>query len=62
MLGVGQSFAVHALEVVGFLPFTSVAAQRDPDPEFPTVSFPNPEEKGTYPVHFIFGQILTLAS
>ncbi|KDQ20355.1 hypothetical protein BOTBODRAFT_51664 [Botryobasidium botryosum FD-172 SS1] len=46
MHGVGHTFAVQAFETVGFPAFTSVALQRDPDPEFPTVTFPNPEEKG----------------
>jgi len=46
MHGVGYSFAVKAFEAFGFPPFIVVEGQRDPDPEFPTVRFPNPEEKG----------------
>lgn len=44
--GVGSTTMTHALEQVGFTDITSVVEQRDPDPEFPTVSFPNPEEPG----------------
>ncbi|KIJ25664.1 hypothetical protein M422DRAFT_785465 [Sphaerobolus stellatus SS14] len=46
MHGVGYVYSAKAFEVFGFPPFTVVEAQRDPDPEFPTVAFPNPEEKG----------------
>ena len=46
MHGVGHSFAVEAFMTFKFPPFTEVKEQRDPDPEFPTVKFPNPEEKG----------------
>ena len=46
MHGVGYPFANKAFEVFGFPPFISVDAQKEPDPEFPTVTFPNPEEKG----------------
>jgi len=46
MHGVGHPFVVKAFEVFGLPPFTAVKSQQDPDPEFPTVKFPNPEEKG----------------
>ncbi|KZP29895.1 hypothetical protein FIBSPDRAFT_726687 [Athelia psychrophila] len=46
MHGVGHPFAVRAFEMAGFAPFVPVAEQQEPDPEFPTVKFPNPEEKG----------------
>jgi len=48
MHGVGQKPMLEALKAIGLSPscvFT-VAEQEDPDPDFPTVSFPNPEEKG----------------
>mmetsp|Transcript_29780 Transcript_29780/g.54533 ORF Transcript_29780/g.54533 Transcript_29780/m.54533 type:complete len:635 (-) Transcript_29780:278-2182(-) len=46
MHGVGYEFAKRSFEVFGLPPFDSVKAQEDPDATFPTVSFPNPEEKG----------------
>ncbi|KAG9039211.1 Phosphoglucomutase-3 [Tulasnella sp. JGI-2019a] len=46
MHGVGYRFAARAFEVFGFKPFFPVESQKDPNPEFPTVPFPNPEEKG----------------
>ncbi|KAF7983088.1 hypothetical protein HWV62_24013 [Athelia sp. TMB] len=46
MHGVGHPFAERAFQLAGFAPFVPVVEQRDPDPEFPTVKFPNPEEKG----------------
>ncbi|KAI5121018.1 hypothetical protein M0805_005964 [Coniferiporia weirii] len=44
--GVGHTYALQAFEAFGLAPFWPVKAQKDPDPEFPTVKFPNPEEKG----------------
>jgi phosphomannomutase len=44
--GVGERFARAALAAAGFTQVHSVAEQSDPDPDFPTVAFPNPEEKG----------------
>jgi len=46
MHGVGSSLALSALAEAGFTDVVSVAAQMDPDPDFPTVAFPNPEEPG----------------
>ena len=46
MHGVGHPFVERGFEVFGFKPFVAVERQRDPDPEFTTVKFPNPEEKG----------------
>jgi phosphomannomutase len=46
MHGVGGETAVRALRRAGFPDVHVVAAQAVPDPDFPTVSFPNPEEPG----------------
>jgi phosphomannomutase len=45
--GVAGRVALRAFEQAGFPAPDVVAAQFEPDPEFPTVSFPNPEEPGT---------------
>ncbi|XP_065081833.1 phosphopentomutase [Ochlerotatus camptorhynchus] len=44
MHGVGYPFVERGFETVGLQPVLAVKEQRDPDPEFPTVKFPNPEE------------------
>jgi phosphomannomutase len=46
MHGVGGDTAVRVLNAAGFADVTLVAEQAQPDPDFPTVSFPNPEEPG----------------
>ncbi|MBV8933654.1 MAG: phospho-sugar mutase [Kutzneria sp.] len=46
MHGVGAAALEEALRSAGFVDTHFVASQRDPDPDFPTVSFPNPEEPG----------------
>ncbi|MFV0308252.1 MAG: phospho-sugar mutase, partial [Desertimonas sp.] len=46
MHGVGGAVVLRAFEAAGFAPPAVVAEQFDPDPTFPTVSFPNPEEPG----------------
>jgi phosphomannomutase len=44
--GVGDALARRALEDAGFSSVASVPEQQEPDGTFPTVPFPNPEEKG----------------
>jgi phosphomannomutase len=44
--GVGGTTAVSVLRAAGFTDVTLVSEQAEPDPDFPTVSFPNPEEPG----------------
>ena len=46
MHGVGGETMSAALALAGFTDVSVVAQQHDPDPDFPTVSFPNPEEPG----------------
>ncbi len=48
MHGVGEPFSKRAFELFGFAPYVPVKEQQEADPEFPTVKFPNPEEKGEY--------------
>lgn len=54
MHGVSDPFVREAFDRFGFKPFTPVVEQQAPDPEFPTVRFPNPEEAGTYNPAFHF--------
>ncbi|XP_026489473.2 phosphopentomutase [Vanessa tameamea] len=45
MHGVGYDFIVKAFEAANLKAPLSVIEQQDPNPNFPTVKFPNPEEK-----------------
>ncbi len=46
MHGVGTETIMRVFKAAGFPPPILVRAQAEPDPDFPTVAFPNPEEPG----------------
>jgi phosphomannomutase len=46
MHGVGRASVERVLTTHGYQSVHCVAEQADPDPDFPTVAFPNPEEPG----------------
>lgn len=46
MHGVGTATIANVFKTAGFPDLILVAEQSEPDPDFPTVAFPNPEEPG----------------
>jgi phosphomannomutase len=58
MHGVGDELARRAYADAGFPNVTSVPEQQKPDGRFPTVEFPNPEEKGAMDLSFALARKL----
>ena len=56
MHGVGHQWAERSFSAFGLKPFKSVPVQKSPDFLFPTVSFPNPEEKGALDIAMAFSE------
>ncbi|MEZ0093403.1 phospho-sugar mutase [Streptacidiphilus sp. EB129] len=56
--GVGRDTLLAAFERAGFPAPSLVTVQADPDPDFPTVGFPNPEEPGAMDLAFQTGAAL----
>jgi phosphomannomutase len=55
--GVGYETAIKVLARAGFSNVVAVPEQVRPDPSFPTVHFPNPEEKGAMDLAFALARI-----
>jgi phosphomannomutase len=55
MHGVGTQTVQRVFAAAGFAPLVPVAEQQDPDPDFPTLAFPNPEEPGALDLAFALG-------
>ena len=55
MHGVGAATVRAAFARAGFPPLHEVAEQVEPDPDFPTVAFPNPEEPGALDLSLALG-------
>ncbi|XP_077157779.1 phosphopentomutase [Paroedura picta] len=55
--GVGHEFVQSAFKAFDFSPPFAVPEQKEPDPEFPTVKYPNPEEgKGVLTLSFAMAE------
>jgi phosphomannomutase len=61
MHGVGKDTLLAAFARAGFPEPTLVTEQADPDPDFPTVAFPNPEEPGAMDLAFATARATTPA-
>ena len=56
MHGVGTASVVRALNTAGYTDVHLVPEQAEPDGDFPTVSFPNPEEPGALDLSFALAE------
>lgn len=56
MHGVGERYVRIAMTRAGFGGYTTVAEQAEPDGDFPSVAFPNPEEKGAMDLAFALAE------
>lgn len=56
MHGVGWQTFADVMRNCGFAQPQAVMSQRDPDPDFPTVAFPNPEEAGALDLALAFAK------
>ncbi|MBD8078083.1 phospho-sugar mutase [Cellulosimicrobium arenosum] len=54
--GVGAGVLARVLREAGFRDVIEVEEQVDPDPDFPTVAFPNPEEPGAMDLALAYAQ------
>lgn len=56
MHGVGEKYMRMAMTRAGFGGYRTVPEQAEPDGNFPTVAFPNPEEKGAMDLSFALAE------
>jgi phosphomannomutase len=56
MHGVGWKTLQSVFSATGFAEPIAALEQRDPDPDFPTVAFPNPEEKGALDIAIVLAK------
>jgi phosphomannomutase len=56
--GVGGAVVEHVLRAAGYDDLFLVPEQAEPDPDFPTVAFPNPEEPGAIDLSLAYAQSL----
>jgi phosphomannomutase len=57
MHGVGGASMLRVFHEAGFTGVSPVVEQLNPDPEFPTVAFPNPEEPGALELSYVHARL-----